>query len=111
VRQPLPTTTLGEFQTLSPPIHAILSPSAQKQLHIIRHLNFARNMRIETRILEGDDVAQKLVDFARRNQITQIYLARPRERMPLPWLSRNLVQKIASLARDMQIVIVSERDS
>jgi hypothetical protein len=39
-----------------------------------------------------------------------LYLARPRERMPLPWLSRNPVQKIASLARDMQIVIVLERD-
>jgi two-component system, OmpR family, sensor histidine kinase KdpD len=67
-------------------------------------------MRIETRILEGDEVAQALVDFARRNQVTQIYLARPREQTPLPWLSRNLVQKIASLARDMQIVIVSERE-
>lgn len=78
---------------------------------IERHLNFARNIRIETRILEGEDVSRALVDFARRNQITQIYLARPRERTPLPWPSRNLVQKIASLARDMQIVIVSERES
>jgi two-component system sensor histidine kinase KdpD len=77
---------------------------------IERHLNFARNMRIETRILEGDDVASALVDFARRNQVTQIYLDRLRERVPLPWLSRNLVQRIASLARDIQIVIVSERD-
>jgi len=84
-------------------------PDADREA-IERHLNFARNMRIETRILEGGDVAQALVDFARRNKVTQIYLARPRERMPLPWLSRNLVQKIASLARDMQIVIVSERD-
>jgi two-component system sensor histidine kinase KdpD len=84
-------------------------PDADREA-IERHLNFARNMRIETRILEGGDVAQALVDFARRNQVTQIYLARPRERMPLPWLLRNLVQKIASLARDMQIVIVSERD-
>jgi two-component system sensor histidine kinase KdpD len=84
-------------------------PDADREA-IERHLNFARNLRIETRILEGEDMAQSLVDFARRNQITQIYLARPRERMPLPWLTRNLVQKIASLARDMQIVIVSERD-
>ncbi len=84
-------------------------PDADREA-IERHLNFARNMRIETRILEGNDVAQALVEFARRNQVTQIYLARPHERTPLPWLSRNLVQKIAALARDMQIVIVSERD-
>jgi two-component system sensor histidine kinase KdpD len=77
---------------------------------IERHLNFARNMRIETRILEGEDVAQTLIDFARRNQITQIYLSRPHERVRLPWLYRDLVQKIVALARDMQVVIVSERD-
>jgi two-component system sensor histidine kinase KdpD len=77
---------------------------------IERHLNFARNMHIETRILEGEDVAQTLIDFARRNQITQIYLSRPHERHRLPWLYRDVVQKIVALARDMQIVIVSERD-
>ncbi|MBZ5498927.1 MAG: histidine kinase [Acidobacteriia bacterium] len=77
---------------------------------IERHLNFARNLRIETRILEGKDVAPALVDFARRNQITQIFLARPSERVRVPWLSHHLVQRIVSLARDMQIVIVSERD-
>src|SRR5207249_921795 len=42
-----------------------------------RHLNFARNLHIETRILEGDDIASTLVDFGRLNQITQIYLTRP----------------------------------
>ena len=75
-----------------------------------RHLNFARNLHIETRILEGEDVASTLVDFARRNQITQIFVARPAERRWFPQLSRNLVQRIVSLAKDMQIVIVSERE-
>jgi two-component system, OmpR family, sensor histidine kinase KdpD len=72
-----------------------------------RHLNFARNMRIETRILEGEDVALTLVDFARRNQVTQIYLVRPPDSGLPSWLARNLVQKIAALGRDMQIVIVA----
>lgn len=74
-----------------------------------RHLNFARNLHLETRIIEGRDAAPALVDFARRNQITQIFVARPRERPWLPLLERDLVQKIVSLAKDMQIVIVSER--
>jgi two-component system sensor histidine kinase KdpD len=77
---------------------------------ISRHLNFARNLHIETRILEGEDVAALLVDFARRNGITQIFLSRPAERHWFPLLSRNLVQKIVALAKDMQIVIVSERE-
>jgi two-component system sensor histidine kinase KdpD len=75
-----------------------------------RHLNFARNLRIETRILEGDDAASTLVDFARRNQVTQIFLTRPRRK---PWplaLTRDPVQKIIDLATDMLIVIVSDRE-
>jgi two-component system sensor histidine kinase KdpD len=78
---------------------------------IERHLNFARNLHIETRILEGNDSAPVLVDFARRNQITQIFLSRPRERRLPPVLKRDLVQRIVSLAKDMQIVIVSDRET
>ncbi len=74
-----------------------------------RHLNFARNLRMETRVLEGQDVAAALVDFARRNQVTQIFLARPRERRFAFTLNRDLVQRIVALAKDMQVVIVAER--
>ncbi len=75
-----------------------------------RHLNFARNLQIETRVLESGDTASTLIDFCRRNQITQIYLARPREHPWLPWMAKDLVQRIVELAKDMQIVIVSARD-
>ena len=47
-----------------------------------KHLNFARNLHIETRVLECDDVAEQIMEFARRNQITQILAARPKLR---PW--------------------------
>jgi two-component system sensor histidine kinase KdpD len=76
---------------------------------IKRHLNFARNMRIETRILEGIDPAQTLIDFAHDNQITQVFLARTRKSYSSLW-PRGLLQKIVRLAKDMQIVIVSERE-
>jgi two-component system sensor histidine kinase KdpD len=75
-----------------------------------RHLNFARNLHIETRILEGDNAAVTLVDFGRRYQVTQIYLTRPRKRTWLPSLNSDPAQKIISLAKDMQIVIVSDRE-
>jgi two-component system sensor histidine kinase KdpD len=78
---------------------------------IERHLNFARNLHIETRVLEGDDVAPVVVDFARRNQVTQIFLTRPNERTRWRLLpSRDLVQRIVGLAKDMQIVIVSQSE-
>src|SRR5262249_6686262 len=75
-----------------------------------QHLNFARNLHIEARILEGDDVASTLVDFGRRNQVTQIFLTRPQGRVWLPALSRDPAQKIIDLAKDMHIVIVSDRE-
>ena len=77
---------------------------------IERHLNFARNLHIETRILEGQDVAKVLVEFARRNQITQIYLTRPSMGRRIPLLSLDPIQKIIHCAKDIQIVIVSGRE-
>jgi two-component system, OmpR family, sensor histidine kinase KdpD len=85
-----------------------LADSAREAIE--HHLNFARNLHIETRILVGDDVPAGLVDFARRNQITQIFLARPRDGDWRSLFGRDLIQRIVSLARDMQVVIVSERE-
>ena len=75
-----------------------------------RHLNFARNLHIETRILEGEDVAATLVDFAHRNEVTQIYLTRPQRKPWSPILSRDPVHRVLGLAKDMQVVIVSDRE-
>jgi two-component system sensor histidine kinase KdpD len=74
-----------------------------------RHLNFARNLQIETRILQGQDAASVLVDFARREKITQIFLMRPRRKS---WQFRpraTLTSKILRLAQDMQITVVADR--
>ncbi len=77
---------------------------------IEKHLDFARNLHIETRILQGKDAASLLINFARQNQITQIFVTRPYSSFLPPLLSRDPVQKVISLAKDMQIVIVSDRD-
>jgi two-component system sensor histidine kinase KdpD len=74
-----------------------------------RHLNFARNLHLETRVLEGADVAAIVVEFARLNKVTQIYLARGEERNRwLSLLKPSLIEEIVALAKDMQIVIVSQ---
>ena len=72
-----------------------------------RHLNFARNLHIDTRVLEGKDPASLVIDFARQNQITQIFVARPRVSR---FFSRDPVHRMIDLACDMQIVIVSDRE-
>lgn len=76
---------------------------------IARHLNFARNLHIETHVLEGSDPASVLIDFARSRGVTQIFVMRPRIGKP-PLLNRDPVQKLIGLATDMQVVIVSDRD-
>ena len=49
---------------------------------IERHLNFARNLHIDARLLDAEPSAtiprKALVEFARVNGVTQIFLARPR---------------------------------
>lgn len=76
---------------------------------IERHLNFARNLHLETHVLQGENVADTLMNFARLHRVTQVFMARPQYS---PWhgfLGTNLVHKIVGAARDMQVTIVAER--
>jgi len=59
--------------------------------------------------LQGENVAQALVNFARLHRITQIYLARPRQRSWPRLLGRNLLGQVVRLAADMQVTIVADR--
>jgi two-component system, OmpR family, sensor histidine kinase KdpD len=74
-----------------------------------RHLNFARNLHVEARILQGADVAKTLVEFARLNGVTHLFLARPRQSQWPAAFRRTLVQQVVRLARDMQVIIVADR--
>lgn len=82
---------------------------AEEREALEKHLNFARNLQIDTRILKGED-ASVLVDFARQNGVTQIFVARPQSRGWQRSRSHDPTQEIIDLAKDMQIVIVSDRD-
>ena len=80
---------------------------------IERHLNFARNLHIDARLLDadaaGDDPAGALVEFARVNGVTQLFLARPRGSGLTGMLRASLEQRIVWLSRDMQVTIVADR--
>jgi two-component system sensor histidine kinase KdpD len=76
-----------------------------------KHLEFARNLHIDTRILEGDDTAAVLVDFARANKVTQIFVARPQQRQSRELFGRSLIQRIVRLAREMRVTVVADRST
>src|ERR1700683_1962418 len=74
-----------------------------------RHMSFARNLRIETHIVEGESVAPAMAEFARKERVTQIFMGRS---APVPWGKRfreTTVEQLVRQARDMQITIVAER--
>ena len=84
------------------------SPASKRQA-IERHLNFARNLHIETRVLIGSEHARALVEFARLHNARQIFLPRL---IAKGWerLSRkSLVNEVVALARDMEVTIVADR--
>jgi len=80
---------------------------------IERHLNFARNLHIDARLLDaeaaGHDPAKALVEFARVNGVTQLFLARPQNTGLAAILRPSMEQRIVWLGRDMQVTIVADR--
>jgi K+-sensing histidine kinase KdpD len=74
-----------------------------------KHLNFARNLHIETRVLQGEDAARTVVEFSRRHQVTQIFLSRAEHKSYKGLLQRDMISRIVNLARDMRITVVAER--
>jgi two-component system sensor histidine kinase KdpD len=83
--------------------------TAEDRERLNRHLNFARALQIETRILEGKDIPETVVDFARTNGITQIFIPRERPTALRSWFAAALVQRLVNLARDMQVTVVADR--
>ena len=73
-----------------------------------KHLNFARNLHIETRVLEdASGAAGALTAFARLNGVTQIFLTWPKK--PGSFLKPTLVQQVIRNAVDMEISVIAER--
>lgn len=86
---------------------AALGP--EERDHVQRHLNFARGLQIDTRIVQGDDVAETVAAFARLNGISQIFLIRHKERTMRSLFTEGLVQQVVNLAQDMQVTVVADR--
>ncbi|MBK7928494.1 MAG: histidine kinase [Bryobacterales bacterium] len=89
---------------------AALPPEQREALE--RHLDFARRLHIDTRILDADDPAEALAGFAHTNGITQIFLAKPpRPKLRLFAAKQQLVMRVIRAARDIQVTVVADRQA
>jgi two-component system sensor histidine kinase KdpD len=82
---------------------------AEERQAVEKHLRFARSLQIETRILGGSNIAKTVVDFARRNQVTQIFVAHSQAGFLERLRSRNFTEDIVRLAQDLQVTVVADR--
>lgn len=85
------------------------SVSGKTREALERHLDFARKLHIETRLLEGEDEAEALVDFAHTNGVTQMFLAKPPRSALRLFNRQQLVMKVIRRAKDMQVIVVADR--
>lgn len=86
-----------------------VAPARAVDEAVERHMSFARNLRIQTHIVEGEDVPRAIAEFARAHRVTQIFVGRSG---PRPWwrkFGETIVQQVVRQARDIQITIVAQR--
>jgi two-component system sensor histidine kinase KdpD len=82
---------------------------AEERQAVEKHLRFARSLQIETRILAGSDIAKTVVEFARHNQVTQIFVAHSGTRLRERLRRKNFAEHIVRLAQDLQVTVVANR--
>ena len=105
-----PTTSVLEcFAVSVAPLQDRARLSTRDRNVVEKHLNFARNLHIETRILQCDDAAEGIIDFARRNQITQILLSRCNYSSWSRLFGTDLILRVVREAKDIRVIVVAER--
>ena len=73
------------------------------------HLNLARRLNAETRLLAGKDVAASLIGCAQRERVTQILLLRPDNVRRLLLTGDDLIARLVRLARGIRVTFVAPR--
>src|SRR5712671_3977123 len=82
---------------------------AEERQAVEKHLRFARSLQIETRILGGSGIAKTVVDFARLNQVTQLFVTHAEVSLLERLRGRNSTEDIVRLAQDLQVTVVADR--
>lgn len=82
---------------------------ADQRLAVEKHLRFARSLQIETRAIPGKDIAKAVVEFARQNKVTQIFVAHPHTGLAERLRRKNYTENIVRLAQELQVTVVADR--
>jgi len=83
-------------------------PAAERQ-SVEKHLRFAKSLQIATQVLSGNDIAKTVVEFARRNQVTQIFVAHAQTGLQERLRGKNYAENIVRMAQDLQVTVVADR--
>jgi len=89
--------------------HESAAVHAEDRPTVDRHLRFAENLHIPVEVIHGKNRAQALVEYARKQGVTQLFITRdtrPRRRW-FPGLDFN--DQVLQLASEMEVAVVSER--
>jgi len=81
---------------------------AEDRPTVERHLRFAENLRIDTKIIHGKDRAQTLVDYARKNNVTQIFLNRSNDVRRRWFPELDFTEQVLQRANEMEVTVVAE---
>src|ERR1700730_18624557 len=82
---------------------------AEERHAVEKHLRFARSLQIETRVLGGSNIAKAVVEFARSNHVTQIFVAHSEMGLLERLRGRNFTENIVRSAQDLQVTVVADR--
>ena len=86
---------------------ADLSPEDQDALD--RNLEIARDLNASIHVLEGHDPVKALIEFARQNGITQIFIGHSQRRGWWQQLRGNPVDRLIDLAEGMDVRVFPQR--
>ena len=85
-------------------------PAADREA-LAKHLKFAQDLHVSSHLLSGEDVAEEIASFVQQNDVTQIYLSRPKARFWSSLFNRGIIQRITGLTGNIEITIVANREN
>jgi magnesium transporter len=74
-----------------------------------RHLRFAENLHITTEVIHGNNRAQTLVDYARKNGVTHLFLTRSARSQRRWFPGLDFTDQVLHQANEMEVTVVAER--
>jgi two-component system, OmpR family, sensor histidine kinase KdpD len=83
--------------------------AADEREAVEKHLRFARSLQIETRVISAPDIPKAVVEYARENKVTQIFVAQSQISLRERLQRRNFAENIVRLAQDLQVTVVADR--